>query len=175
MGPYIYSPIRRRGMDRGNLKFVYPAKTFAKYTCRGNRLTIIYLVPCTVQNYCCMWHVQQSCDTMSERVYGPAVLSYPSLFHQRELGLCLPWHHLLLSNVGQAALIRISEDALYFRNGSLHDLRKLLTSPDPIFYCSSSKNQGIVINTVCRIEEEVQRCEFQFHGTAGWVSVMQGR
>ena len=45
-------PICPRGMDRDTLKFVYPAKTFAKYTCRGNRLTVIYLVPCTTENYC---------------------------------------------------------------------------------------------------------------------------
>jgi hypothetical protein len=54
------SPICPRGMDKDNLKFVYPAKTFAIYTCRGNRVTVIYLVPCKMQNYCRMCHVYQS-------------------------------------------------------------------------------------------------------------------
>ena len=102
-----------RGMNRDNLKFLYSAKNVGHIHLwwEQNDSYLLDSFYCTMQNFCRMCLVYQWCDTAIENICGPAVFNCPRLFQQCELGLCLPWHHLPLSNVGRAPLIRLSEDA----------------------------------------------------------------
>jgi hypothetical protein len=52
-------------------------------------------------------------------------------------------------------------------------VRNLLEFPDPNLCDWSPRRQSNVMNTVCRTGDEVWRCKFQFHGTAGCVSAKE--
>jgi hypothetical protein len=48
-------------------------------------------------------------------------------------------------------------------------MREVLDFPDGNLCYWSPRRQTNVISTVCGIRDEVQRCKFQFHGTAACV------
>lgn len=52
-------------------------------------------------------------------------------------------------------------------------MRNLLEFPDPNLCDWSTRRQSNVMSSVCRIGDEVWRCKFQFHGTAGCVGAKE--